>query len=56
MWWWTYVIQEIVVLVEVLVLEKRTSDDLVGELAAQIDHVLQHLIVRLSGEHDSASV
>lgn len=50
------VVLEVVVGVKMLVFEHSLADHLVGHLALQVHHVLEHLVVGLAGEEDATSV
>lgn len=49
-------VEEVAVVVEVLLLELCLADELVGEPPLEVHHELEHLVVRLSREHDLARV
>lgn len=49
-------IQKVAVSVEMLLLEGTFTHNLVGKLSFQVHEKLEHLIVGLSGEHDSAGI
>ena len=49
-------VDEIVRLVEVLVLEHALANHLVRHLPLHVHHVLEHVVVGLSGEEDPSSV
>jgi len=46
------VVEEAAAGVEVNILELSLADELVGNLALEVHEQLQHVIVRLTGEHD----
>jgi hypothetical protein len=46
------VVEEAAAGVEVDILELSLADELVGNLALEVHEQLQHVIVRLTGEHD----